>query len=372
MTYLTDEQVRLLLKPIHPKRVRMRDGMTHVEGYDIRAELTRVFGFARWSSEVLEQAVLCERETKTKTYTDKKTGEQKGGHPAWYVVYRSRIRLKVHAPDGTLITFYDGTHVGASTHPDFGEAHGNALTNSETYALRRAAINLGDQFGLSLYNKGSLEPIVRWTLVRPEQATGTAATDTDDVPQVSAESEAVSGAGDEEDASSAFDGAQEPEHVTAPRDADEGDLADEARAALAAAKRNVTAAVSGDGWERPWLDWALEQAAGLEDEQAAGELWRESAAKVHAREITPDDARRVQDMLNARVADLKKIAAAMARLDPDDDWTQRVKDIADAGEAGRVIAEVGRTRMAEAKRHLLRTAITARFPQAGQDSEEAA
>ena len=185
MTYFTDEQVKLLLLPISPRRVLQRDGMSYVEGYDIRAELTRVFGFARWTSELLDQALLCEREVRTKTYTDKKTGEEKGGRAAWYVVYRSRVRLTIFAPDGTLLAFHDGSHVGESTHPVFGDAHGNALTNSETYALRRAAINLGDQFGLSLYNKGSLDPIVRWTLVRP--GTEAQAADTDDVPQVSAE-----------------------------------------------------------------------------------------------------------------------------------------------------------------------------------------
>lgn len=172
MTYLSDEQVSLLLKPIHPNRVANLRGLSYIEGYDCRAELTRVFGFGRWSEETLDQQLICERETTT----------SKGGK-AWYVVYRTRVRLTIHAPDGTYLTFFDGAHVGESTHPVQGEAHGNALTNSQTYALRRCAINLGDQFGLSLYNKGSLEPVVRWTLVRPESVSP----DTDDVPVISPE-----------------------------------------------------------------------------------------------------------------------------------------------------------------------------------------
>lgn len=171
-SYLSDQQVTLLLKPIHPNRVLQLKGMSYVEGYEIRAELNRVFGFARWSEEILEQSLVCETETKTNA-----------GKPAWNVVYRSRVRLTIHAPDGTLLTFYDGAHVGENTHPVRGEAHAIALTASQTYALRRCAINLGDQMGLSLYNKGSLEPLVRWTLVRPEPV----AADTDDVPVVQAE-----------------------------------------------------------------------------------------------------------------------------------------------------------------------------------------
>ena len=172
MTYLSEDQVELLLKPIHPNRVLSLKGLSYVAGHDIRAELNRIFGFARWSEETLDQMLICENETTT----------SKGGK-AWYVVYRTRVRLTVYAPDGTYLTFYDGAHAGESTHPIRGEAHGNALTNSQTYALKRAAHNLGDQFGLSLYNKGSMDAIVRWTLVRPESV----AADTEDVPVVSPE-----------------------------------------------------------------------------------------------------------------------------------------------------------------------------------------
>jgi len=171
-SYFTDQQIELLLKPIHPNRVSSLRGLSYVEGHDIRAELTRVFGFGRWSEETLDQQLICENETTT----------SKGGK-AWYVVYRTRVRLYVCAPDGSPVCNYDGAHVGESTHPVRGEAHGNALTNSQTYALRRCAINLGDQFGLSLYNKGSQDAIVRWTLVRPESI----AADTDDVPVIAPE-----------------------------------------------------------------------------------------------------------------------------------------------------------------------------------------
>jgi hypothetical protein len=180
--YLTGEQVELLLKPIHPQRVLQLKGMSYVEGYDIRAELNRVFGFGRWSLQTLEQSLVCEEQVKTNA-----------GKPAWYVVYKSHVRLSIYLPDGHFLTHYDGSHVGESTHPVRGEAHGNALTNSETYALRRAAINLGDQFGLSLYRKGSLEPIVRWTLVGSPKA------DTDDVPAVTPEEQSPPGAGTGED-----------------------------------------------------------------------------------------------------------------------------------------------------------------------------
>ena len=49
----------------------------------------------------------------------------------------------------------------ANNLPSRGDAHDFAIKNADSYALKRAAKDLGDQFGLSLYNKGSLEPVVR-------------------------------------------------------------------------------------------------------------------------------------------------------------------------------------------------------------------
>jgi hypothetical protein len=342
MTYFTEEQVKLLLQRIHPHRVHQRDGMNHVEGYDIRAELNRVFGFGRWSEEVLDQALICEKQVKTKEYKDKRTGEVKGGKDAWYVVYRTRLRLTIHAPDGTLLAHYDGSHVGESTHPVIGEAHGNALTNSETYALRRAAINLGDQFGLSLYNKGSMEALVRWTLVRPEPAAEKV--DPDDVPQVAAEESGSSSADDDEPP-----GETETAEGAAPT-----------------------------GEPQSWLDMATERAAALKDEKAAGELWQETVGKARAHEISGDDKQRVLDLIVARVDDLRVQAMeqALMAISENDDWREKIRELADDEEARKALAEVsGLTadrKMVPPRAGRISRAITARWPNAAKQAEAAA
>jgi hypothetical protein len=43
-----------------------------------------------------------------------------------------------------------------------------AITSAESYALRRAAISLGDNFGLHLYDKGSVAPLIKNTLYLKE------------------------------------------------------------------------------------------------------------------------------------------------------------------------------------------------------------
>ena len=53
-----------------------------------------------------------------------------------------------------------------------------ACKTSESDALKRAATYLGDQFGLSLYKNGSLDPLIISTL-RPVREPATEETDDD-------------------------------------------------------------------------------------------------------------------------------------------------------------------------------------------------
>lgn len=150
---LTNEQITVLLKGIAPSRVAQMDGMSHMEGYDVRAMLIRMFGFTGWDDIALEPAqMLYEQETTTRA-----------GKPAYKVAYRATRRLVIRDFVGNHLANYDGSAVGESIMPDFkrGDAHDMAIKTAETQALKRCATNLGDQFGLSLYNKGSQKPLVR-------------------------------------------------------------------------------------------------------------------------------------------------------------------------------------------------------------------
>lgn len=157
MSCLTAEQVDQLLAPINPGRVLDLKGMAYVGAHDIKAHLIRIFGFGGWDAEILTQDLLFEEQVTM--------GNNK---PGWYVGYKTRLRLTIKDhPAGRPVARYEESHVGDSTHPQRGEAHGNALTNSWSYALKRCATNLGDQFGLSLYDKGSRRALVRGTLAHP-------------------------------------------------------------------------------------------------------------------------------------------------------------------------------------------------------------
>jgi recombination DNA repair RAD52 pathway protein len=154
-SYLTARQINLLMMDLHESRVLSLDGNSYLAQWDVRAMLTRVFGFGRWSDEGIETRMLFEEPTMTKGYGDKP------GKPAFKVCYIARRRLTVHAPDGTPLASYEGTSVADQTMPDFkrGDCHDFAIKTAESGALKRAAMNLGTQFGLGLYGNTRSEVI---------------------------------------------------------------------------------------------------------------------------------------------------------------------------------------------------------------------
>lgn len=157
----TPEQVERLLRPIKPGRIYQSEGQSHVAGWDIAAHLTRMFGFGGWEKEILELVCVAEEHAP----------EWAKGKKNWYVTYRCRLRLRVFAPNGDLAVQIDDVGTGTSPNlPSRGDAHDFAAKNAVTYALKRCAKDLGDQFGLSLYNKGHKGAVVGMTLVGAPEA----------------------------------------------------------------------------------------------------------------------------------------------------------------------------------------------------------
>ena len=145
---LTHAQQEQLLKGINPNRVASRRGgggksLAYVEAWDVKAHMIRVFGFAEWSWDV----IACDL-----VYAFGPTETSKNH----VVGYRVIGRLTIHATGAT----YTEAAVGMANLPDVGEAHDMAVKTGESDAFKRAAINLGDNFGLSLYKNGQTAPVV--------------------------------------------------------------------------------------------------------------------------------------------------------------------------------------------------------------------
>ena len=136
---LTEQQVAFLLQPISGKRVRNLRGMSHLEAWDVRRQLIRIFGFEGFTVETQALDLVAERESKT------------GDRSRWTVVYRAQVRLTIKAIDGRPVTVFEDAAAGdAVNQPSLGDAHDLAMKTALSQALKRCAVNLGDQFGLSL------------------------------------------------------------------------------------------------------------------------------------------------------------------------------------------------------------------------------
>jgi len=128
------DQIELLKKPILAKNVKEREAgwggkdnkLAFVEGYHVIAEANRIFGFGGWSSETIETTCV---------QNDPKA-----------VSYIAKVRITV----GDVIR--EGTGAGHGNQSNHGNNHESAIKEAETDARKRAFMQFGNQFGLSLYN----------------------------------------------------------------------------------------------------------------------------------------------------------------------------------------------------------------------------
>ena len=150
---ITDNPREERLTPITPKRVstRKQSGKerSYLEAWEVKAHLIRVFGFGGWDWNVTSAKLAFEDPV------------EKDGKQSWSVGYMVSGTLTIHAIDGDRDATYTEAAVGSALNPQRGEAHDLAIKSAESDALKRAAINLGNQFGLSLYKDGgSLDDVI--------------------------------------------------------------------------------------------------------------------------------------------------------------------------------------------------------------------
>ena len=132
MTF-SEKQIEQLSEPILAKNVKERDGnsagtfqLAYVEGWHVIDEANRIFGYSGWTSETIETKLVAE--------------EQK------CISYIAKVRITV----GDVVR--EGTGAGHGRFGTLGEKHESAIKEAETDARKRAFMQFGNQFGLSLYN----------------------------------------------------------------------------------------------------------------------------------------------------------------------------------------------------------------------------
>lgn len=160
---ITQEQLKILMGDLNPSRVSKRKqggrDLSYVEAWDVKATLIRVFGFLGFSADLLDSEVLEinrnpeAKDSKGSTYTQIEA------------LAKATIRLTIH---GEKDVTYTETAAASQKGRDVGEVVDFALKTAESDALKRAAIYLGTQFGLSLYQDGSTREVIK-VIVAPKQ-----------------------------------------------------------------------------------------------------------------------------------------------------------------------------------------------------------
>ena len=127
-----EEQKKLLNQKINKNNVSFRSGgggqkLAYVESWHVIQEANRIFGFDGWSSETIETSLVFE---------DPKC-----------VSYIAKVRITV----GDVVR--EGTGAGHGRMGGVGDKHESAIKEAESDARKRALMQFGDSFGLSLYDK---------------------------------------------------------------------------------------------------------------------------------------------------------------------------------------------------------------------------
>ena len=154
---LLPEQLQELVKAINPAYVEGKQGKNYLAQHQARAEMNRIFGYGNWDI-VEDDPVLL--------YEEQRPGSgQNASKMYWIAGYRMKVTVDIRDLWGMPVATVTGTHAEENASlPNRGEAHAMALTSVSSYALRRALINLGDRFGLGLYNGGSKAPHGQYTI----------------------------------------------------------------------------------------------------------------------------------------------------------------------------------------------------------------
>lgn len=142
---LNKAQIAALLEPFDYGIVENRasDGQRILPHHWVRARLSEIFGPLGWSEQTLE-------------LTEVPAGD---GGRLKFLAYRARVRVIIRNPDGSPGAFWDGSGAWGQGR-DLREAgptaiwdlHSDCMNGALSVAFLRATKNLGNAFGLSLYD----------------------------------------------------------------------------------------------------------------------------------------------------------------------------------------------------------------------------
>ncbi len=137
MTTLTQSLKQPLDSSVVKEREQSGMKLSYVESWYVIGQLNEVFGFDGW-----------DRETTRLDLIQQDTNQNGKAR----VAYTAQCVLTIRFPEGQVVRRV-GTGFGNGFDSDPGKAHESAIKEAESDAMKRAAMTLGNRFGLALYDK---------------------------------------------------------------------------------------------------------------------------------------------------------------------------------------------------------------------------
>jgi DNA recombination protein Rad52 len=166
----TPDQRALLEGKLDKAHVKSRRGangkaVAYLEAWHVIDMANEVFGFGNWDAETVE--MKREHDPVQIPPTEE---HPKGGI---VVTYSARVRVTVHAQDGSrkVVRERSGGHRGFG--PTVGQAVEDCIKAAETDATKRAFVTFGNIFGLALYDREQRNVTTKHRNVTPPSVSAT-------------------------------------------------------------------------------------------------------------------------------------------------------------------------------------------------------
>ncbi|QHG90778.1 DNA repair protein Rad52 [Sulfurimonas sp. CVO] len=137
-----DNQIAILNQELDGNRVKTREkgniNLSYLEGFDVIETANKIFGYGNWSYSITKLEQVSQEQNQNQNFV---------------VCYKAIVNVIVHDNGHLKQIHREDVGTGTGIAKTLADAHEGASKEAVTDALKRALRTLGNQFGLSLYDK---------------------------------------------------------------------------------------------------------------------------------------------------------------------------------------------------------------------------
>lgn len=137
-----DNQIKTLEQELDSNRIKTREkgniNLSYLEGFDVIETANRIFGYGNWSYTINKLEQVSQEQNQKQNFV---------------VCYKAIVNVLVHDSEHLKQINREDVGIGTGIAKTLADAHEGANKEAVTDALKRTLRTLGNQFGLSLYDK---------------------------------------------------------------------------------------------------------------------------------------------------------------------------------------------------------------------------